>query len=271
MSSSSMSLLSLPVEMLRYVLRYLQQKDIAALDIASTNRSDRESFLLALDRSEFRSLCSRHKENLDCEIRWFLSRGVTISSLTLSDRHGELHDHPCLPELIRKSQAKLSEIDFTCLDLSSSSSNNDNYNKHELMSALGTCNNLHSCRMTICEILASDFISCLRNKQSLRVLSLSSIFGLSSSSIRAIATQCPNLERLVLSTVSVVSDQELNAIINGCRKLERLHLIEVNITDQSMRLLVETNRDKEIVRWDAIHLFRSVQSPADTPWKEVRG
>jgi hypothetical protein len=95
MSSSSMSLLSLPVEMLRYILHYLQQKDIAALDIASTNLSDRESFLLALDRSEFLSLSSRHKENLDCEIQWFLSRGVTVSSLTLSDRcHGQWHDHP---------------------------------------------------------------------------------------------------------------------------------------------------------------------------------
>jgi hypothetical protein len=180
---------------------------------------------------------------------------VTVSSLTLSDRrHGQWHDHPCLPELIRKSQAKLSMIDFSCLDFSSSNNNNDMKRKDELMSALGACIILYRWSIMLCNFSATDFISCLGNKQSLKVLSLHSVSGLSSASIRAIATQCPNLEWLTLYTVSGVSDQELSVIINGCRKLESLDLTKVNITDQSMRLLVETNRDKEIVSWESCPL-----------------
>jgi hypothetical protein len=122
------------------------------------------------------------------------------------------------------------------------------------MSALGACIILYRWSIMLCNFSATDFISCLGNKQSLKVLSLHSVSGLSSASIRAIATQCPNLEWLTLYTVSGVSDQELSVIINGCRKLESLDLTKVNITDQSMRLLVETNRDKEIVSWESCPL-----------------
>jgi hypothetical protein len=240
---SSSALLSLPVEILNYIIQYLRQNDIGALDSASTNLSGRERFLLALNRSEIWGNLS-FNQNFDSKIRWQASRGTIITFLRLENNHFQLHDHPCLPQLIRNSQERILEINFTSLHFYSKN------NKHELMLALGKCVNIQRCMMMLCTLPDSDLISCLNNKKYLRDLKLYSVSGLSSASIQAISIECPNLTSITFSDISCVSDQEISAIINGCRSLEWFQLDGVNITDESMKLLIQTNCQKEIVRWD---------------------
>jgi hypothetical protein len=181
------------------------------------------------------------KSMFDSQIRWCHSRGIVLYSLLYDlDR---VHDHPCLPELIRRSQNTIYSIDWTNIDF------RNNNNTCEIMSALRTCPNILFCTMMDCNITGRDFTSCLINKTKLDYLHLYSLPQLTSASIQSIPIHCPNLFSIVFSNIPSVSDQELSAIITGCRSLSSLNLSNVNITDQSMRLLVETNREKEIVTW----------------------
>jgi hypothetical protein len=235
-------LLSLPVEMLRCILHYLPLNDIGALDNASTNLSGRERYLLAIDRFEIEKISSTSKVIFDSQIRWCHSRGIVFNSLL--DYIARLQDHPCLPDLIRRSQNTICSIDWTNINFT------NNTNTCEIMSALRTCPNIRFCTMMLCNITGRDFTSCLNNKTKLLYLSLYSLPQLTSASIRSIPIYCPNLCSIVFSDIPSVSDQELSAIITGCRSLEDLKLSNVNITDQSMRLLMETNLEKDIVTWD---------------------
>jgi hypothetical protein len=234
-------LLSLPDEMLRYILHYLTLNDFGALDNASTNLSGRERFLLAIDRFEIGILPLKSKDMFDSQIRWCHSRGIVVNLLL--DDLDRLQDHPCLLELIRRSQNTFYRICWININF------RNNNNTCEIMSTLRTCPNIRNCMMMDCNITERDFTSCLINKTKLNSLHLYSLPQLTSASIRSIPIHCPNLCSIVFSNIPSVSDQELSAIITGCRSLEDLNLSNVNITDQSMRLLVETNREEEIATW----------------------
>jgi hypothetical protein len=235
-----MSLLfSLPVEMLRTILHYLLPKDIGTLDNATTNQRDRMSLLMVLEKFAFQ-IFPQHEKKLDSKMRWCLLRGTLIRNFFLNPNL----DHVGWPELIRRSQEIVESISLHDFDFLNSL-------HFELLSALGLCSNVSSLVLYSCEISDSLFESSFSKLKNLEDLHWSPSSQLTSLSLLSLVAYYPKLQSLVChNDVQPVSDQELRAILEGCQSLKILSFDQVNFTDESIGLLIETNRRKKVtVTW----------------------
>jgi hypothetical protein len=228
---------ALPIDVLRFIFRFLSSKEIATLDNAMTNRNDREVFLLALSGTESRMIFSSNKEKSESEVRWCLSRGVVFHNLWIH------HDHPpYLSQLILRNAQRITDLDL-CLDQMSS----------QLTSAICQCSNLKSLLFMGCQIVDSEMNICFRELTKLNDIAIYSAPRLTAASIRSLVQHCQGLERLTFNDVPCVSDNELREILEGLPHLRSLFLTNVNITDRSMTLIAQTNaidENYEIVQWD---------------------
>jgi hypothetical protein len=225
----------LPADVLRYIFQFLKVEDICSLDIAMTNMNDREIFRFALDGIEIPMMISSSKKTrFEDEILWCLSRGVVLKSLWLE------YDYPdLLSQLIVRNPLKLNYVHVFNLS----------YVGAQLISNICQCSNLVSLAFMSCGIIDSDLDVCLGPLNRLRELKLSTAPKLTSAFIRSIIHHRPKLECLNISEIPCVSDDELKEILEGLPCLTRLFISEVNFTDRSMNLLVEANRNQEIVYW----------------------
>jgi hypothetical protein len=226
---------ALPIDVLRFIFRFLSSKEIATLDNAMTNRNDREVFLLALSGTESRIIFSSNKEKSESEVLWCLSRGVVFHNLWID------HDHPpYLSQLILRNAQRITHLHLISLDQMSS----------QLTAAICKCTNLKSFLLMGCQIVDSEMNLCFRHWTKPNDIGLYSAPSLTAASIQSLVQYCPGLKSLTLDGVPCVSDNELREILEGLPHLRSLSLTDVNITDRSMTLIAQTNAIKEIVQWD---------------------
>jgi hypothetical protein len=222
---------TLPIDVLRYIFSFLAFKEITRLETAIVNRSDRDLFLLALRGVEIRT--QTFPASPESEIIWYLSRGVILTSLVIED------EYPSHSQLILRDTRKISSIRVSSrLPITS-----------ELTSAICQCSNLLKLIFIYCDTNDSEMNLCFRHLINLQELQFFSVQGLSSLTIRSIILHCPRLEYLKFSDIPCVSDNELKCILEWLPYLGRCEIEKVNITDQSMSLLAETNRGREFIFW----------------------
>jgi hypothetical protein len=212
--------------MLRSILNYLPLKAVGALDNACTNQRDRVNFLMALENFQF---SVRHK----FPERWCLLRGILIGSVSLIPPMDS-----CWPELIRRSQKRISTVSLFDLDVSCDQ-------QFEMFAALGMCSNVSTLMLCRCHI--SDIQVFVEMHSNLQRLTL----YWTSLSLLLIPAHCLMLQQLVIyHNIPCVSDQELRVVLEGCRYLKLFRVSEANFTDESIPLLIETKREKKIkVTW----------------------
>jgi hypothetical protein len=229
---------ALPIDVLRFIFRFLSSKEIATLDNAMTNRNDREVFLLALSGSRnIVTLTSANTAKSESEVRWCLSRGIIFRFLKIE------HDHPpYLSQLILRNAQIIANVELCLRQVSS-----------QLTAAICQCSNLKSLLFMRCQIVDSEMNLCFRELTKLNDIGFYSAPRLTAASIRSLVQHCPGLKRLTFSDVPCVSDNELREILEGLPHLRSLSLTNVNITDRSITLIAQTNainENYEIVQWD---------------------
>jgi hypothetical protein len=229
---------ALPIDVLRFIFRFLRSKEIVTLDNAMTNRNDREFFLLALSGTSQMIFFSSTKEKFESQVRWCLSRGIIFRFLNIE------HDHPpYLSQLILRNAQRIRYVKLFGVPKLSS----------QLTGAICQCSNLHELQFMGCHIPDPEMNLCFRELTKLHRLSFYSAPRLTAASIRSLVQHCPRLEWLTFSNVLCVSDNELREILEGLPHLRSLFLTNVNITDRSMTLIAQTNainENYEIVQWD---------------------
>jgi hypothetical protein len=231
----SLRLCSLPLETLRGIFEFLESFEIGILDNAMTNKIDRKRFLDVLDGfslSPMMFFSDDHHERP--EIQWCISRRIVFTSLRFESMC------PCFSELFERTFKKINEINVDISDLEAGS---------PLYSLIGKCLNLSSLTFS-CPISDCDLEVSLRNVHRLQSLEFYSCHSLTSASLETIVKYCPQLESLSLSSVSCVTDEYLSSVLERLPNLKHLSLYDVNISDQSIRLIVEANRLKEIIHWN---------------------
>jgi uncharacterized protein YjbI with pentapeptide repeats len=219
---------ALPIDVLRFIFRFLSCKEIATLDNAMTNRNDREVFLLALGGTESQLRFSSNKEKFESEVRWCLSRGVVLTDLWI--RHDSSSYFSRL--ILRNPQRvqKVSVVDLPQID-------------SQLTSAISQCSNLTDLELVRCDLSDSDLNICLSHLTKVRVLGIHYSSRLTSSFVQSIR-HCPKLERLDLSYLPCVSDDELRDLLQVeliNLNLNKIRLSHVSITDRSMTLIAQAN------------------------------
>jgi hypothetical protein len=227
-------LCSLPLETLKGIFEFLSPFEIAVLDSSMTNKIHRKRFLEALDGSSISTL-TFFTENGDDEqgILWFISKRIVLPYLELQCLH------PCYLELFERTHKKISKIGLDIFNLEAGSL---------LYSWIGMCGNLTSLTLN-CPITDGDLQESLKNMKHLKCLEFYCCCSLTFASLETILKCCPQLESLAFHDVPWVTDEYLKAILEGLHNLNNLSLSDVNISDQSLSLIVKTNRLKEIVYW----------------------
>ena len=231
-----MEFCALPIDVLRFILLFLSPTEIATLDNAITNRKERETFLLALIGLGLSMMgsCGLNKARSEAEVRWFLARGVILTSIWIT------FDHPRdLPQLILRSAQRITRIGLIFLSHIGS----------ELSSAICQCSNLQGLTIMNCEVTDTEMDRCFRHLTKLKHIFFSSTSRLTAASIQSLIRHCPRLNWVSFKDVPCVSDDELKDILEGFPDLHLLSLTNVNITDRSMTLLAQSHIEKEIVEW----------------------
>jgi hypothetical protein len=228
------SLFTLPGDILPLIFSYLCPYELCCLDCAVLNHANRPFFLSALIHSfqlenqesifelegnDDSSDDDGDDENNDgLEIaRWSLSRRIPIKHLVITRTS-------CPKELILMSTSYLQTIKF-----------NDTKLGTDDCIVLSQCSDLKSLCLNRCTF-AADFKSIFQNLKFLETLELAEV-PFSQSTVETISRCCTSLKSLLFSFVDV-GDDKLLCLVKGCPALCSLHLCGLNITDQSVRMLL---------------------------------
>jgi hypothetical protein len=231
MQMPAREILSLPTDLLTLIFFYLSPKELCVLDSSILNHTYRPLFLSSLVqrfRKESDFIRSKYgKFSLQSETRWYICRGIPITTLSL-------FDVSCPERMIAMNSNSLKDITFwkaTMVD--------------DDTLALGQCSNLKRITFHGCSLPPnSDLTSILQHLTRLEELKLHQVpFSRSTASI--ISQHCRLLKDLQLSSLNDLGDHELRVLVEGCPSLRSLRLVQLrSITEESVKML--KNRHPQI-------------------------
>jgi hypothetical protein len=214
------TLFTLPSDLLPFIFSFLRPKELCCLDSAILNHTDRTLFLSALlQRFTKKSLFHGTADSYYTEINWYLCRRIPITSLTLNEIRPS--------GLIAMNSTSIQEINLEKVILTEED-------------ALGLVHCSNVTHLNFDDILIPtnfDISSIFQNLTNLEHLALSDA-PVSSRTAHMISQNCQSLKNLQILNVAGVGDEELRILVEGCHALRSLRLAFLNLTDNSMRMLM---------------------------------
>jgi hypothetical protein len=220
MERNTTTLFTLPSDLLPFVFSFLSPKELCCLDSAILNHTDRTLFLSALlQRFTKKSLFHGTADSYYTKINWYLCRRIPITSLTLNEIRPS--------GLIAMNSISILEINLEKVSLTEED-------------ALGLVHCSNVTHLNFDDILIPtnfDISSIFQNLTNLEHLALSDA-PFSSRTAHMISQNCQSLKNLQILNVAGVGDEELRILVEGCHALRSLRLAFLNLTDNSMRMLM---------------------------------
>jgi hypothetical protein len=223
----------LPIDLLRFILKFLTLNELGLFDRVIVSHSPRSQFLEALRGHEILLL-----EKISCNARilhWLTTRHISVSTIVIS----EYISSSCLP-LILQNKLSLQNIKFleTCDGVD-----------QEVLCALSQCAHLDSLSFSLCHQINDESVQLLlepqgdpkaRKMKSLKSLEFVNCSSLTNQTALHIALFCASLQHLNLSGFVHLSDLEIEAIVQGCPQLASLDLSRTAITEVSVRRILDS-------------------------------
>jgi hypothetical protein len=228
----------LPLDLLRTILNYLTMKEIGIFDNAILNDQSRSIFFQALHGF---ALGLRNKLNNPSEIKWLLSRRVSLTELGIQPCDQIDFQENCVA-LISQNRGTLRTIEFP-----------NSYFRNDFFSVIILCPKLTSINFEGSSYLTPDAIATLVESQcQLTSLNLSRC-QVTSEAINLISQRFPKLETLMLNNLRFVSETEVASFIQGCPQLRAIGLSGTSITDQSITAILEAYPNIELLLLENCH------------------
>lgn len=219
----------LPIDIFRFILKYLNMKDIGNLDTSFLNYNLRNYFLESLKGIEITNL-NENSHNTE-ELNWIIIRGIIVKDITI-----ETYDFDDNEENILKV-IENNKLTLHSLHLNESRINDD------IFLYLKQCPFLTTLDLEYCKDITDQGLNMfLNSNQKLQFLNLADCDQLTFKTINKISQSCSQLRHLNLTSLPV-TDNHVKKIIKGCPLIETFVLSSTEITDESVVNILEAYPD----------------------------
>jgi hypothetical protein len=211
--------IALPLDMLRYILQYLNWREIGFFDNSLLNHGVRAHYLKATEKMPISFPTLQYNKWRDNQLTWLIQRGFSLKELTT-----------CLEPLGR---ALLSNSRETLIDLTLVQTNID----AEIEKLTENLPNLICLRLSGSGVTNRGLRDFLAKSPKLKSLSLGTDL-LSPDAIQILESCCPNLTKLDVSWSAWFGNEALRQLSKSNLKLKSLNITGSKVTD-SLSPLIE--------------------------------
>lgn len=231
----------LPNEIIRYILKYLNLKEISYFEISLSNNNERTLFLNLISKlkiSSFSFVISSN--NL---LNYLIKRKILLNEITIKFNSLELN------ELIELNKNELKSVTLLCSEIT------DN-----LLMKLKECNQVDTLTLDSCiNVTHGGFKELFSIPNKLKKITINNCIQLTNQSIRSVLTISSNLQYLKISGIESIFDDEIFFLIKNCPDFRVLFLNRVNITDRSIQALLKDSPNiQSIILEDCFNISTSI-------------